>query len=136
MAFLVLSLCVASFPSGNPANLFRGSAVTAEIVLMRAADSVLSHLPSIVQRHIDIAQLESFFDADEVKRPDNPGGWAHYRAMQMSSDTKGTIAPDGLMKANSKRRAIVAKFAAAASPSQRAGITPDQWTWIGPGNQG
>ena len=133
---VLLFVLVLSFPGGNPANLFKGSNLSPEIMLMRAGDSVLSHFPALVRAHIDVANVEALFDNEEVKRPDNPGGWAHYRHMQLASDKKGTIAPDGLFKAHKARRKIVAKSTAASSQSGLAGIGPSQWTWIGPGNQG
>ncbi len=132
----LLGLLVLSFPGGNPANLFKGADLSPEIVLMRAGDSVLSHFPALVRAHIDVAKVEALFDHEEIKRPDNPGGWAQYRHMQLASDKKGTIAPDGLFKAHEAWRKMAAKSTAASSQLGRAGIGPSQWTWIGPGNEG
>lgn len=75
-------------------------------------------------------------------RPDHPGEALRFRRLQMQ-DEKGFIPPDGLEKARQQVALMKAaqqqrkKTQGKSTPSlQAAGIEPDSWTWIGPGNIG
>lgn len=63
-------------------------------------------------------------------KPDNPGAWAIFRAMQQS-DEKGEVKADGLITAIQQRAALVA-----APSTMVAGIRASDWTALGPGNIG
>jgi hypothetical protein len=62
--------------------------------------------------------------------PDHPDEWARFRKLQQS-DESGDVAPDAHINASRQRDAIAARIRETI-----AGITPNGWTAIGPGNIG
>ena len=78
-------------------------------------------------------------------RPDQPDEAARFRRLQMQ-DEKGFIPPDGLEKARqhvalmkaAQQERRKARQGAPKSPQEieAAGIAPDAWSWLGPGNIG
>lgn len=69
-------------------------------------------------------------------KPDHPGEWAKFRALQQSNEN-GVVQPDGLIKAMDARRAMLqAPGANGVSGPGNAGIASGAWTAIGPGNIG
>ncbi len=103
--------------------------------------SLSAFLPGI-HRDKDVSRLRN---TDEESGPKNPDGAFRFRRLQMQNE-KGEIPPDGLvrahrhlalMKAEQQRRIKVQQQS--GKPPQRkleAGIAPDSWTWLGPGNIG
>lgn len=81
---------------------------------------------------------EQEHEEDEDK-PDQPDEAAKFRRMQMQ-DENGLIPPDGYEKARQHVRLM--RFAQAESIKTKrqdpkvAGIEPDSWEWLGPGNIG
>jgi len=81
---------------------------------------------------------------DEEIGHTNPDGAFRFRRLQMQ-DERGEIPPDGLekarqhvalMKAEQQKRIKARQQSGAAPGIQAAGIAPDSWTWMGPGNIG
>lgn len=68
-------------------------------------------------------------------KPDHPGEWASFRALQ-EADERGVVRPDGLLRGIAQRRAMLDRQADAAGPLELAGINPTGWTALGPGNIG
>ena len=134
---IVLSLLFIS-PEGNVKKLFEGENITPELIAFRAGSRILSYFPESVQRSIDINSLEAMIEGEDKKESTDAAGWARYRRMQLSSDEKGTVKPNGWAEAQAARKALVgrAKSATAAPLLGGAGLSSSNWTWIGPGNQG
>ncbi|MBK7708256.1 MAG: hypothetical protein IPJ30_21515 [Acidobacteria bacterium] len=80
-------------------------------------------------------------EANERTRGDRPIEAQGFRNMQLQDDV-GEIPADGLQKAREQvevmRSLQQSKAVAAGKPEGQeiAGITPGQWTWLGPGNIG
>lgn len=82
---------------------------------------------------------------DDENRPDNPDGAFRFRRLQLQ-DEKGEIPPDGMVKANQHLALMKAeqqrriKIRQQSGKSKQlvleAGIAPDSWSWLGPGNVG
>lgn len=68
-------------------------------------------------------------------KPDHPGEWASFRALQ-EADERGVVRPDGLLRGIAQRRAMLDRQADAAGPLELAGINAAGWTALGPGNIG
>ena len=65
-------------------------------------------------------------------KPDSPGEWARFRAMQQRDET-GSVKPGGLIEALTARRQIAAQPRPVAPG---AGLTVASWSALGPGNIG
>ncbi len=81
---------------------------------------------------------------DKEYRTDNPDGAFRFRRLQMQ-DEKGEIPLDGLVKARQhvalmkteqQRRLKTQRQSSEPKRILGAGIAPDSWTWLGPGNIG
>lgn len=80
-------------------------------------------------------RLERAFYRLANPKPDHPGEWAKFRAMQLAGPD-GKVKPDGLIVANEQRRAILEATESRLRSSRSAGISSQLWTPIGPGNIG
>lgn len=83
------------------------------------------------------AMLARSFRKAEEPKPDSPGEWAAFRAMQQS--VNGVVKPDGLFQGYMQREAILqaqAQKARTTAVMPVAGIASGQWQSIGPGNIG
>ena len=82
------------------------------------------------------AKLQRSLHRIDNPKPDHPGEWAKFRALQQS-DENGVVQPDGLIKAMDVRHAVLqAAGANGVSAPGNAGIASGAWTAIGPGNIG
>src|SRR5258706_13249388 len=63
-------------------------------------------------------------------KPDNPGEWAKFRAMEQA-DEHGVVKPDGLLRASGQREMLIAPDGMFV-----AGVRSTDWTALGPGNIG
>ncbi len=68
-------------------------------------------------------------------KPDHPGEWASFRALQ-EADERGVVRPDGLLRGIAQRRAMLDRQADQPGPLELAGINSAGWTALGPGNIG
>lgn len=68
-------------------------------------------------------------------KPDHPGEWANFRAMQ-EADERGVVRPDGLIRGIAQRRAVLDRQADSPGSLELAGINSSSWTALGPGNIG
>jgi photosystem II stability/assembly factor-like uncharacterized protein len=91
--------------------------------------------------HKKVAQQR---ETDDEPGPANPDGAFRFRRLQLQ-DEKGEIPPDGLvkarqhvalMKAEQQLRRQARQSGKAPLGMLEAGIAPDSWTWLGPGNVG
>lgn len=81
---------------------------------------------------------------EEENGTDHPDGALRFRRLQME-DEKGEIPPDALVKAHQHMRLMKAEQQRRIKAQQQsgkpqrileAGLAPDSWTWLGPGNVG
>jgi len=99
--------------------------------------AVQSRVPIDDPRPVQVADKEEGDDEREL-RGDHPDEAARFRRLQMQ-DEKGVIPVDGLEKA---RRQVAQMKAAQKERTGKgvernsAGIKPDSWSWLGPGNIG
>src|SRR5262245_1415987 len=77
----------------------------------------------------EIKAMESF--EEEENKGDHPYEAQAFRRKQMQ-DEKGSVPVDGMEKARQQVKSM--KVSAKADPKQTAGVKPDSWTWMGPGN--
>ncbi len=80
----------------------------------------------------EIGEMEKE-EEEERERGDHPDEAARFRRLQLQ-DEKGKIPTDGLEKARQQVKRM--KVSATADARQSAGIKPDSWSWMGPGNIG
>ena len=103
-------------------------------------DSALSPLTAAHVAELEAAVTD---EEDEENGPTNPDGAFRFRRLQMQ-DEKGEIPSDGLQKARQQvalmkaeqEKRLKARQQSGELPRPEAGIAPDSWTWMGPGNVG
>jgi len=109
--------------------------------LLRISEAKLSRLRQT--RHIDNHDLcvmpERYLQRTLARldspKPDHPGEWAAFRAMQ-EADERGIVRPDGLLRGIAQRRAMIERQADSMGALELAGINSAGWTALGPGNIG
>jgi len=72
-------------------------------------------------------------DEEREPRADHPYEAVRFRRLQMQDD-KGFIPTDGMEKA--RQHIKLMRVAAKTDAKDAAGVKPDSWTWLGPGNIG
>lgn len=112
------------------------------LVLLAGAGLVARRLGAVTPQTAQINQAER--DDDEPGAT-NPDGALRFRRLQLQ-DEKGDIPADGLVKARQqvklmkvaqqRRLARQQKSGKAEQKAPEAGIAPDSWNWLGPGNVG
>ncbi len=130
----------------DPAKITESSSITDAVT----NESLTNAKPPSLDR-TDLISALSSAEVEEAKasigreerapRADQPDEAARFRRMQMQ-DENGEIPIDGLQKARKqmdRMRLFQQKKAAAAGRPEGlevAGLTPDDWVWLGPGNVG
>jgi hypothetical protein len=80
----------------------------------------------------DRAEAESIAE-EEKERGDHAFDAMRFRRLQMQ-DEKGNIPIDGMEKARQHVKTM--RVSGKGDAKQTAGVKPDSWTWLGPGNAG
>ncbi len=100
-------------------------------MLLRRSVGLCAALAALLPLWIGCASRDASLGSDESERleHDEPLAAARFRYQQRLSED-GTIPANALMRAKNQRDRLL------DNPLDGAGISPDAWTWLGPGNIG